>query len=148
MYNHNLLHSLTPPLIFSSLLTHHLPPLSTHSNPLLPSQTPITLSNPLLPSETPPGAAAGHDGGIAGGRDLDKGGVDLSNEQTVIPNLAAYITINPSLQFFAANPNQRRIVSLAVDRAIREIIQPVVERSVTIASVTTKQILLKGTQTH
>ena len=39
-------------------------------------------------------------------------------------------------------------MSLAVDRAIREIIQPVVERSVTIASVTTKQILLKDFATE
>ena len=73
---------------------------------------------------------------------------DLSNEQTVIPNLASYVTVNPSLQFFVTNPNQRKMVALAVDRAIREIIQPVVERSVTIASVTTKQILLKGIYTN
>ena len=71
-----------------------------------------------------------------------------SQEQTVIPNLAAYVTINPSLQFFATNPAQRRLVSLAVDRAIREIIQPVVERSVTIASVTTKQLILKDFSTE
>jgi CCR4-NOT transcription complex subunit 1 len=71
-----------------------------------------------------------------------------SQEQTVIPNLAAYVTINPSLQFFTTNPAQRRLVSLAVDRAIREIIQPVVERSVTIASVTTKQLILKDFSTE
>ena len=71
-----------------------------------------------------------------------------SQEQTVIPNLAAYVTINSSLQFFATNPAQRRLVSLAVDRAIREIIQPVVERSVTIASVTTKQLILKDFSTE
>ena len=71
-----------------------------------------------------------------------------SQEQTVIPNLAAYVTINPSLQFFTNNPAQRRLVSLAVDRAIREIIQPVVERSVTIASVTTKQLILKDFSTE
>ena len=71
-----------------------------------------------------------------------------SQEQTVIPNLAAYVTINPSLLFFATNPAQRRLVSLAVDRAIREIIQPVVERSVTIASVTTKQLILKDFSTE
>ena len=66
----------------------------------------------------------------------------------MIPNLAAYVIINPSLQFFATNPAQRRLVSLAVDRAIREIIQPVVERSVTIASVTTKQLILKDFSTE
>ena len=89
------------------------------------------------------GGGVSRDGSTTGPPTTD----DLSNEQTVIPNLAAYVTVNPSLQFFAANPAQRRMVALAVDRAIREIIQPVVERSVTIASVTTKQILLKGTNT-
>lgn len=60
-------------------------------------------------------------------------------EHTVIPNLASHIMINPSF----SHPALRRIVPLAVDRAIREIIQPVVERSVTIACVTTQQMILK-----
>ena len=72
----------------------------------------------------------------------------LANEQTVIPNLASYVTISPSLQFFVQNPNHRKLVPLAVDRAIREIIQPVVERSVAIASVTTKQLVLKDYSTE
>ena len=37
----------------------------------------------------------------------------------------------------------KRCVPIAVDRAIREIIQPVVERSVTIACITTKEIVTK-----
>lgn len=36
-----------------------------------------------------------------------------------------------------------RIVPLAMDRAIREIITPVVERSVTIACMTTRELVLK-----
>lgn len=64
-------------------------------------------------------------------------------EQTVIPNLASYVNISPNIQFFVKNPAMRRVVPLAVDRAIREIIHAVVERSVTIAGVTTKQLILK-----
>lgn len=64
-------------------------------------------------------------------------------QTTVIPNLAQFIVINPSIQYFATNPAQRRIVSIAVDRGIRELIQSVAERSVTIASVTTKQLITK-----
>lgn len=75
------------------------------------------------------------------------GGV-ANQEQTVIPNLSAFVTINPSLQFFTSNPAQRRLVSIAVDRAIRELIQPVAERSVTIASVTTKQLITKDFSTE
>ncbi|CAK8992992.1 CCR4-NOT transcription complex subunit 1 (CCR4-associated factor 1) [Durusdinium trenchii] len=64
-------------------------------------------------------------------------------EQTVIPNLAAYVHINPSLQLFVQQPTLRRVVPVAVDRAIREIIQPVVERSVSIASITSKEMIIK-----
>jgi len=65
-------------------------------------------------------------------------------QQTVIPNLAAYVTINPN--FVSGNITHallKRTVPIAVDRAIREIIQPVVERSVTIACITTKEIITK-----
>ena len=67
---------------------------------------------------------------------------DQSGE-TVIPNLSSYIHINAGLQLFAQNPQLKRVVPVAIDRAIREIIQPVVERSVTIACVTTRELMLK-----
>ena len=65
-------------------------------------------------------------------------------QQTVIPNLAAYVTINPSLgSGTVTGAILKRTVPVAVDRAIREIIQPVVERSVTIACITTREIVTK-----
>jgi CCR4-NOT transcription complex subunit 1 len=54
--------------------------------------------------------------------------------------LASYVQINPSITLFNSNPTLKRIVPVAVDRAIREIIQPVVERSVTIACITAKEV--------
>lgn len=83
------------------------------------------------------------------------GGESAGGDQsTVIPNLASYVTLNKSLpqllQTHAGPEFQglsiavlKRVVPLAVDRAIREIIQPVVERSVTIACITTKEIVAK-----
>ena len=79
------------------------------------------------------------------------------DQETVIPNLAAYVTVNPSLTQLLQQASQgggsvlasltnsslKRSVPVAVDRAIREIIQPVVERSVTIACITTKEIVTK-----
>ncbi|KAL8007311.1 putative CCR4-Not complex component, Not1, MIF4G-like domain superfamily [Plasmopara halstedii] len=62
-------------------------------------------------------------------------------ESTVIPNLASYVAVNPELPL--RNVNLRRLVPLAVDRAIREVISPVVERSVTIACITTRELILK-----
>jgi CCR4-NOT transcription complex subunit 1 len=75
-----------------------------------------------------------------------------SGEQqgTVIPNLASYVTITANLAQLLQQASSsvteatiKRAVPLAVDRAIREIIQPVVERSVTIACITTKEIVTK-----
>ncbi|KAJ3055880.1 hypothetical protein HK097_008877 [Rhizophlyctis rosea] len=59
------------------------------------------------------------------------------------PNLASYITFNPNLPIFSAQPSLKRIVHIAIDRAIREIINPVVERSVTIAGIATRELVLK-----
>jgi len=81
-------------------------------------------------------------------------------QQTVIPNLASYVTINPSLTTLIqqsqgntltstmSSATLQRTVPVAVDRAIREIIQPVVERSVTIACITTKEIVTKDFATE
>lgn len=66
-----------------------------------------------------------------------------ATEGTLFPNLAAYITISPSLVLFQNNPNLKGLLHLAIDRAIREIIQPVVERSCAIAFLTTKELTLK-----
>lgn len=63
--------------------------------------------------------------------------------ETVIPNLAAYVFISNSLELFNKHPDLKRVVPVAVDRAIREIIQPAVERSVSIALITTRELILK-----
>lgn len=82
---------------------------------------------------------------------------NTDDQDTVIPNLAAYVKVNPSLAQLLQQAGQggspllaslniaslKRSVPIAVDRAIREIIQPVVERSVTIACITTKEIVTK-----
>ena len=77
----------------------------------------------------------GDEGGAAGSQPLPA--------DTVIPNLAAYININESLILFQQTPSLKRVVPVAVDRAIRDIIQPVVERSVTIGVMTTRELITK-----
>jgi len=69
--------------------------------------------------------------------------VEAAGDQTVIPNLGAYVTVSAQLVIFQQFPNLKSMVPVAVDRAIREIIQPVVERSVTIACITTKELVVK-----
>ena len=73
-------------------------------------------------------------------------GVSDHSEQMVNPalqNISAYININGNLQYFTAFPAHRKLVTIAVERAIQEVIQPVVERSVTIACVTTRAMVTK-----
>ena len=120
--------------------------LHSVSPSLPPSGHPPTLSSssPLPPQHLD---TSGHGtGGVGGMSDFSlAGGVagGHGGEQTVIPNLASHVVINPSLQVLTSNFSLRRLIPIAVDRAIREIIQPVVERSVTIACVTTKEMISK-----
>ena len=112
--------------------------------------TPVAAGGPML--ATPDAKALGLPASEDGGR-----GSSGDQQETVIPNLAAYVTVNPSLTQLLQQSSQgggsvlasltsaslKRAVPIAVDRAIREIIQPVVERSVTIACITTKEIVTK-----
>ncbi len=64
-------------------------------------------------------------------------------EPTIIPNFAQYVAISPSLGLFQASPNLKPLLPIAIDRALKDIIQPVVERSCAIASLTTRELTLK-----
>jgi CCR4-NOT transcription complex subunit 1 len=61
----------------------------------------------------------------------------------IVQQVASTAVVNPGLQYFISNPTQRRLVAIAVERGIKEILQSAVERSVAIASSTTKQLILK-----
>lgn len=61
-----------------------------------------------------------------------------------LANLASLITYNANVTLFQTRPALRRIVQTAIDRTIREVIQsPVVERSVTIAVIATRELATK-----
>jgi CCR4-NOT transcription complex subunit 1 len=60
------------------------------------------------------------------------------------PNLSSFIVFNPSITLFTTQPALKRIVHIAIDRSIREVMQsPVVERSVNIAINATREIVSK-----
>jgi CCR4-NOT transcription complex subunit 1 len=60
-----------------------------------------------------------------------------------LANLSSHIIINPSVAVFESQPGLIRLVHLGFDRAIREVLPPVVERSVTIAAVSARELILK-----
>lgn len=80
------------------------------------------------------GALPSQAGGVASG---------TTSASTALPNLAQFTVLNPSLGAIATNPSFKRVIHVAIDRAIREIIAPVVERSVTIAGISTRELVLK-----
>ncbi|KAI7872984.1 CCR4-Not complex component, Not1-domain-containing protein [Spinellus fusiger] len=60
-----------------------------------------------------------------------------------LPNLAPYITFNPQIVLYSTQPGAKRLVLQAVNQSIREIIDPVVERSVSIATISTRELITK-----
>ncbi|KDR81370.1 hypothetical protein GALMADRAFT_239234 [Galerina marginata CBS 339.88] len=63
--------------------------------------------------------------------------------EAILANLVHLVQISPQLAPFNVNQTFKRAVQLAVDRAVREIILPVVERSVTIAGISTRELVAK-----
>ncbi|KAI9310521.1 CCR4-Not complex component, Not1-domain-containing protein [Dichotomocladium elegans] len=59
------------------------------------------------------------------------------------PNIAPYIVFNPQIILYSSQPASKRWVLQALLQAIREIIEPVVERSVAIAAVSTRELTAK-----
>lgn len=76
------------------------------------------------------------------GGGLVPGGAE-EEEPINIPNLGPYLSFNPQIVMYSTQPNSKRWVLQAVTQSIREIIGPVVERSVAIASVSTRELVVK-----
>merc|ERR1719333_108594 len=123
---------------------------------LLPNRERVQEANPDFaqekgkPAVPPPGGAGPVDkrgvGGTAPGgpRVADVGESSFGYAQgSGGINLASYVTINPSLEHVAERLQLKRLVLTAIDQSIREIIAPVVERSITIACKTTLDLTLK-----
>ncbi|KAI9256566.1 CCR4-Not complex component, Not1-domain-containing protein [Phascolomyces articulosus] len=69
-------------------------------------------------------------------------GVGLE-EQLSLPNIAPYLVFNPQIILYSNQPASKRWVLQAITQSIREIIEPVVERSVAIAAVSTRELIAK-----
>jgi CCR4-NOT transcription complex subunit 1 len=85
-------------------------------------------------------------GGEMGLPIMQAGGPIISFDEAgnlYIPNLAQMISFASNPPAFDAHPALKKAVLIAVDRSIREIVGPVVERSVSIATITTRELILK-----
>ncbi|KAJ7093160.1 Not1-domain-containing protein [Mycena epipterygia] len=68
--------------------------------------------------------------------------------EAILATLALHVHVSPQLSPLNVNHVFKRAVALAVDRAVREIILPVVERSVTIAGISTRELVTKDFATE
>ncbi|XP_014349155.1 CCR4-NOT transcription complex subunit 1 isoform X3 [Latimeria chalumnae] len=60
-----------------------------------------------------------------------------------LAGLAPHITINPTIPLFQAHPQLKQCVRQAIERAVQELVHPVVDRSIKIAMTTCEQIVRK-----
>ncbi|XP_073219959.1 uncharacterized protein [Cicer arietinum] len=60
-----------------------------------------------------------------------------------IHNIGTHVIINPKLSGFGLQIHFQRAVPIAMDRAIKDIVSSIVQRSVSIATQTTKELVLK-----
>ncbi|EFC48539.1 CCR4-Not complex component [Naegleria gruberi] len=67
----------------------------------------------------------------------------ISDASVVIADLQDQVKISDSLTIFKDQPELRKLVVIALDQTIREIIAPVVKRAVTISCRTTGELIIK-----
>ncbi|XP_028804636.1 CCR4-NOT transcription complex subunit 1 isoform X2 [Neltuma alba] len=67
----------------------------------------------------------------------------ISQVPTAIPNIGTHVIINQKLSGLGLQMHFQRVVPIAMDRAIKEIVPGIVQRSVSIATQTTKELVLK-----
>jgi CCR4-NOT transcription complex subunit 1 len=71
---------------------------------------------------------------------------ELSNSESHIAtaNMESFVTFNPNIVLFNSQPALKKVVQMAIDRSISDVIvSPVVERSVTIAVISTRDLVIK-----
>uniref|UniRef100_A0A2N9FJB6 CCR4-NOT transcription complex subunit 1-like n=1 Tax=Fagus sylvatica TaxID=28930 RepID=A0A2N9FJB6_FAGSY len=67
----------------------------------------------------------------------------ISQLPAPIPNIGTHVIINQKLSALGLHIHFQRAVPIAMDRAIKEIVSGIVQRSVSIATQTTKELVLK-----
>jgi len=85
----------------------------------------------LMPGQTGPG-------GNTQSQQQQQANQDLANV-----NVSQFVIINPSISLLQQHPHLVQLVAAGINQAIKDIILPVVERSVTIALITSRELILK-----
>lgn len=67
----------------------------------------------------------------------------LTTEHRSLASLPEYVQISPKLAELYPEQELKKIISISIEQVIKEIIQPIVQRNVNIALITTKELVLK-----
>jgi CCR4-NOT transcription complex subunit 1 len=101
-----------------------------------------------LPSEFDPGALGGGGVGPAPTSPGESQRAIDAHIEGILAQLAQTVVISREFDPSGTNTAFKRAVQVAVDRAVREIVVPVVERSVTIAGISTRELASKDFATE
>lgn len=116
----------------SKLLSQYVAPQRVHTNTSMEDEKVATLALPdQLPS--PQGLFLSTPSPL----------FSISQLSPALPNIGNHVVINQKLSGFSMHFPFQRVVPLAMDRAIKEIVSGIVQRSVCIACQTTKELVLK-----
>ena len=66
-----------------------------------------------------------------------------SNQDLANVNVSQFVAINPGIPILHQHPHLLQLIAQGINQAIKDIIAPVVERSVTIALITSRELILK-----
>ncbi|KAH8102882.1 Not1-domain-containing protein [Cristinia sonorae] len=131
--------------IQATTILRNRPSADTLNGPSLPDYVNDIDSMPMTgydPTQMHPDAQLLQLGGPTSPTDSQSRAVGAHIE-AILAEMIPLVTINPQLAPLNSNPAFKRAVQMAVDRAVREIILPVVERSVTISGISTRELVAK-----
>ncbi|KAK9374304.1 uncharacterized protein V1513DRAFT_470794 [Lipomyces chichibuensis] len=74
---------------------------------------------------------------------VDLRDISRQSDSAITPSLSATYPHMPASRQFTTHPSLKKLLQLAIEKAIRELINPVVERSDTIAQIATKELITK-----
>ncbi|XP_021748044.1 CCR4-NOT transcription complex subunit 1-like isoform X1 [Chenopodium quinoa] len=110
-------------------------------------QLPVPIS-PYVPAEDDKGGSMGFSDQLPSAQGLlqstgSQSQYSMTQLPPSIPSLGAHVVVNSKLNNMGLHVHFQRVLPLAMDRAIKEIVPGIVQRSVSIATQTTKELVIK-----
>lgn len=131
------------------------PPISSEDQVAMPEpmeppkpQLPVPISPYVVPADDDKVGSMGFSDQLPSAQGLlqstgSQSPYSLTQLPPSIPSLGAHVVVNSKLNNMGLQVHFQRVLPLAMDRAIKEIVPGIVQRSVSIATQTTKELVIK-----